>query len=387
MDWIKRNLYFCIGSLVALVLMGMAVFYLYSKWQENAQTLEKLNEDYAELQRLNQQNPHPGSGSVDNIRAARQQQEQVAQQTVKLRDYFQRIPAEPDSTNVTSQEFSAALRQTIDQLQRRATNASVTLPSDGTADSSYSFSFTAQKNRVTFAPGSLGPLAVQLGEVKAICNVLFEAGINSLDNIRRERVSPDDASGPQTDYHLKKSVTNEWAILTPYEVTFRAFSQELADALVGFAASPNGFLVKTINVDPASSGPSEEGMPGMYGYGQPAPYFAPGPITTPSPTMPGAEGEMSAAYRNRYGIGGGASRRMGAEGPMGGGRGGISLRPLVPGQPTPPPVAPTYTPGYAPGQFPPGTGVPGRGGLPTVLDEKQVKVTLQIDVVKLLPPK
>jgi hypothetical protein len=41
----------------------------------------------------------------------------------------------------------------------------------------------------------------------------------------------------------------------------------------------------------------------------------------------------------------------------------------------PPPVAPT-----TPGQ-------PAKGGLQTVLDEKQLKVTLAVDIVKLLPQK
>jgi hypothetical protein len=163
MSWIKRNLYFFIGSIVAVVLMGLAGFYLYSKWQLNNEIMEKLNQDYAELQRLNQENPHPGSGQVDNIKAAKQQQEQLRQLVQKIREHFERIPAIPDlGTNVTSQEYKSALDRTIAQLQRDATNASVILPPD------YSFSFTAQRPRVTFAPGSLEPLSVQLGEVKAI---------------------------------------------------------------------------------------------------------------------------------------------------------------------------------------------------------------------------
>ena len=44
MDWIKRNLYFLIGSLVALALMGLAGWYLYSKWQLNNEFLGKLDE-------------------------------------------------------------------------------------------------------------------------------------------------------------------------------------------------------------------------------------------------------------------------------------------------------------------------------------------------------
>ena len=52
MLWIKRNLYFLIGSVVALALMGAAGWYLYSKWQLNNEIVEKLNAEYAELQRL-----------------------------------------------------------------------------------------------------------------------------------------------------------------------------------------------------------------------------------------------------------------------------------------------------------------------------------------------
>ena len=68
MDWIKRNLYFLIGGLVALVLMGLAGYYLYSEWQVNNEIYTKLEEQYAELKRLNeQQKPHPGSDKVNNI--------------------------------------------------------------------------------------------------------------------------------------------------------------------------------------------------------------------------------------------------------------------------------------------------------------------------------
>ena len=60
MDWIKRNLYFLIGSLVALALMGLAGWYLYSKWQLNNDILGKLDEQYAELKRLNRAEPPSG---------------------------------------------------------------------------------------------------------------------------------------------------------------------------------------------------------------------------------------------------------------------------------------------------------------------------------------
>ena len=75
MSWVKRNLYFLIGSFVALVMMGAAGWFLYSKWQLNNEMLDKLNGEYEELRRLGSQSPHPGSGDVDNIKAAKDQQQ------------------------------------------------------------------------------------------------------------------------------------------------------------------------------------------------------------------------------------------------------------------------------------------------------------------------
>lgn len=372
MDWIKRNLFFLIGGVVALALMGLAGFYLYSKWSLNGEVIEKLNAQYAELKRLSSENPHPGYGKTDNIQIAKEQQQQLRALQKKTREQFNSIPAIPASDKVTSEEFSSSLRRTIDQLQRVATNSSVILPQ------AYSFSFEAQKPRMTFAAGSLEPLSRQLGEVKAICDILFAAKVNSLDNLRRERVSPDDSSGPVTDYLEKKSVTNELAILSPYEVTFRCFSAELASVLSGFGASSCGIVVKSLNVDPAPAS------------AEPDPSGQPGPVTTFFPVQgatgfaPRGEGAgrggMDNAMASRYGIRPGAGRGMGGPGGPGGGV-GVQLRgPVAP----PPPQAYTPQPGV---NAAPGAVAPGKGGLQTVLDEKQLKVTVYLDVVKLLPPK
>jgi hypothetical protein len=378
MDWVKRNLYFLVGGVIALVLMGLAGFYFYSKLQLNNEIMVKLDEQFQELQQLSSEKPHPGSGQVNNIEAAKENEQQVRDTLKKVRAHFEPIPPIPDPRNennqpekVTSQEFSASLRRTIDQLQKQATNSSVALPPN------YSFSFEAQKPRVTFAAGSLEPLATQLGEVKAICDVLFDAKINSLDNLRRERVSADDSTGPQTDYLEQKSITNELAILSTYEISFRCFSPELASVLAGFASSPHGIMVKTINVETAAPGGTDLANPEMPGYAVPgAPAYA-------APTAQSAE----AAFARRYGVGGGAAQAnpeasMAARyGGAQASRGGIALRPLgVPGQP----AAPAYNPPPAYGAAQPGA-APQRGGLPTVLDERQLKITMTIQIIKLLP--
>jgi hypothetical protein len=353
MDWIKRNLYFLIGSLVALALMGLAGWYLYSKWQLNNDILGGaggLEEQYAKLKGLSEQNPHPGSGKIDNIKIAKDQQQELRDYIRKTQPYFQLCPAipQPESGKLTSQEFSSALSRTLDQMQREAARASVVLPPNDTKNNSYSFSFAAQKESLAYLPGSLVPLSVQLGEIKAICEVLFAAKVNSLDNLRRERVSDDDLKGPQTDYLSEKSVTNELAVLSPYELSFRCFSSELAAVLAGFASTPCGMIiVKAINVESAPAvAASNEAVPPPMAYANPPPPRA---VPTPRPED---------SFRDRYGLGG---------------RGG---------RPRP---APQPQPMYA--QPVPAVPSANKGGLPLVLDEKQLKVTLMLNVVKPVPPK
>jgi hypothetical protein len=323
---------------VALGLIGFAGFYNFSGWKHNSDEAEKLKASYEELKRLNGLNPHPGLGKVDNIKLAREQQKEIRDFLAKTQRRFERIPAIPDSPRVTNEEYSSALRSTIDQLLRDAANNGVTMPSAGAAgDKKFTFSFSVQSQRVQFAHGSLEPLAVQLGEVKVIADILNKAKINSLDQFRRERVSADDQSGPQTDYLDVHSQTNDLAVLSPYEVTFRCFSPELATVLSGFANSSHGIVVKSINVEPAAITVSLDQPP------QVAYVPAPGPILAPQPSIPNYRSEGD-AFRSRYGIG---------------------------NKPPPPPQQYVQAPAAAP-----------KSGLKTVLDEKQLKVVMLIQIVK-----
>jgi hypothetical protein len=341
MDWIKRNLIFVVGAVVALALLGVAGWYSYSGYSHNATQWEQLNQQYEELKRLTNLKPNPGDGKkVDNIRLAQEQEKEAQAFLDKLTQRLQRIPALPEGTNLAASDYSAALQRTIDELQREATNSSVVLPPK------YKFSFEAQAGRVTFAAGSLVPLAAQLGEVKAICTILNQAKINALDGLRRERVSADDNSGPATDYLEVHSVTNDLAISAPYEVTIRCFTPELAAVLAGFANSPYGLVVKGVNLEPA-------GVTVADPYGTPP--VTPMAVAVPVPGQP--EGRRSGegeAFRSRYG-----------------------RRAMAP--------PPTPMPAPAPIPLPVAGAAPVRAGLQTFLTEKQLKVTLLIHVVKLLP--
>lgn len=318
MSWVKRNLYFLVGGAVAVALLGVAGFYLYSKWKLNNDASGKLEAAYADWQRIINLQPGPGNDKVNNIDIAREQTKNVRAAIQNVRKYFTPIAPIPSSRKPTMDEFTTALRVTIAQLQRDATNASVGL------QPKYNFSFEAQKN--TYNIRGFDQLAPALGDVKAICDVLFRAKPNFLDGIRRERVTLDDTEkGGQSDYldPTLTSVTNDLAVLVPYEVTFKCFSGELGSVLNGFGNDPHGFILKAINIEPAAGTASTD--------------------VTPGATYPG-----------------------GVTYPGGGGGGYYSYSAAAPAVAAPTPAA-------------------GRGGLTTVLEEKPLKVTMTLVVVRLSP--
>ncbi|MGC3959311.1 MAG: Amuc_1100 family pilus-like protein [Verrucomicrobiota bacterium] len=361
MDWIKRNLIFVIGGVVTLLLMGLAGWYCYSGWTNNAQQKDEIAKAYEELNTLYSAKPSPGDGrKVDNIKLAKEQQKEAEEFLQALGRYLQEIPAIPALSNVSGPRFSAALQETITQLQREATNSSVIIPPG------YKFSFGKQATLVTFAPGSLDPLAVQLGEVRAICDVLNQAKVNSLDGIRRERVpgNPDDLSGTAADYLDLASTTNELAVISPYEITFHCFTPELAAVLAGFAQSPYGLMVKAINVEPAMAMVADAAAAPVYAAPVAAPAYVPPAYAGQRP--PGRPGrEEGGGIPSRYAGAGGASP-YGTPSPYG------NPNPYGVAQPAGQPVA------YAT--------APAKSGLQTFLKEKQLKVTLLLHVIKLLPP-
>ena len=130
------------------------------------------------------------------------------------------------------------------------------------------------------------------------------------------RVSDDDTRGSQSDYLEGTIVSNNLAVFTPYEVTFRCFSQDLANVLSGFASSPHGFIVRDISVRLAES---TAAAPPTFSYGEGTPGG--NPTQSTYPTRQPSSASASA----------------------------------------------------------------GRGGLQTVLKERLLSVTVEIEAVKLLP--
>ncbi|HNQ91027.1 MAG TPA: Amuc_1100 family pilus-like protein [Verrucomicrobiota bacterium] len=326
MAWLKKNLLLVLSGVVALVLLGVAGYFLWSRYTLESQVTQELTDQTTALNDLMNKEPHPGNEKVDNIKAAQQQDTKLQEFAAQARKTF--VPLEYP-TNLDSGELKLLLDTTIDELQRSAGRAGVKLQPQ------YAFTFQGQKSQMQFEQATLLPLARMLTDIRSIAQVIIGAKVLALDGIRRCPVSTQDTPGATgtSEFWNKKPLTNEWAIVTPYEFTFHSFTAELGAVLEGLYRSSNGFLVKNIVVDPSPSQllekPAEEDMTAM-------------PAAAPGMSMMQMQMMMRYGLRGRYAM---------------------------------PAPQPQETPSAT-----------SRGGLSPMLDEKPFRVVLQVEVLRLLSP-
>jgi hypothetical protein len=329
MLWLRRNLWLAVGGLLGLALLVLGGLYLWTSIERNKKFEGSLEEAKEALERIYTKIPFP---SRENITAATEAVAQVEKAAAQAKTYFSQVPAE----KVSGQDFKILLDNSIDRLRKKADQASVALPGK-----TYAFSFEAQKNKLTFAPGSFPGLAEQLAEIEAICNLLFESRINRLVNVRRTRLTVDDPPGA-TDYHDLPIETNKvfntpLAVVIPYQFEFQCFTAELGAVLENVQKSRHGLSIRSILIEPVQTQPGDGPLlPGEGGIGQPPP---PGVLPPPAPVRP-----------------------PGGPGRMGPPRG-----------PRPPQAAPGA-----------GAAAAGLAGYKTVLNERLLRVLVLVDVIRAL---
>ncbi|MBI3415826.1 MAG: hypothetical protein HY043_11010 [Verrucomicrobia bacterium] len=342
MGWIKKNLFWVVGGLVAVGLLGVSFFYLYVNMQKEKQ----LDEEIAAKLAKREEAQKVGVPGKDAIEATKQDQQRVEKLAGSTLDFFRPVARDlPKSGSA----FQSRLDVVLDVLEKSAEASAVALP-----PKPYFFTFKPQKEAVQIDAPNVVPLSMQLAEISAICDIIFKSKVNAIDNIRRMPIAKDDV-GPN-EFHDKKAVTNALTIHVPYEFTFRGLSSELAAVLDGLAKSPYCFLIKALNIE-ISNGASATSVDST------TPGAPPGP-------MPGHD-----PFRSRYGA---LLRSPGA--PAAGGDGDAAAsaaasrysmmqrygRFMQPQQPeTPPPTV----------QAPKGPSI--------LLDEKQLRVTMTIEAVRL----
>jgi hypothetical protein len=284
MAWVKRNIGLVVGGAVALVLMVLASFYLWSRYSEDKAVTAELEATTQRYQELLNRPLHPGteSGKVNNIELAKDENKRLEAflQEVRARFGKREIP-----TNISDRDFRALLDNTISELKRNADSLGVSLP-----QKDYWFTFAPQRQAVSFK--SIETLTHQLLDIKDLVEILYAAKIHDLKQIRRVPASSDDNNA--TDFLSdKKPTTNNFAIMTPYELRFQGFSSELARVMEGLINAKRCYVVRAVSVDKAPpDGAPDAAMQSMMTdprlqmmqrYG---PRYAPPPVATPTAPAP-----------------------------------------------------------------------------------------------------
>ena len=334
MNWVKSNIGLVVGGVVALALMGVAGYFLFTQMEAEKRAQANLEQGLANLKSLLTRDPHPGDPDqgVDNIASVKAEQSKVNKNLLEpLRSLFKPfdVPADLDTF-----KFKSLLEERIAALQRAAREAGTGLPKDG--DSKYSFSFSDIRPKVSFAPEILAPMAFQLAQIESISHVLFDAKIHSINGIKRPEVAAaeeeveededdfDDEESAFSSFSMSVSsdniiedeaITNSitGAIVYPFQLSFQCFASELSGVMAGFNDSDHFFRVRWMVVEQsAKSNKEQDPNAGLY---------------APSAPMGGMDPGLAARYGmgaggggGRYGGGGDAGRYGGAGGAYGGGR-------------------------------------------------------------------
>lgn len=321
MQWIKSNLVLVISIVVSLALIGGSGFYFYSRISSEREAAAQLAQVQATLQEYQEKIP---SATKANVEAALQVQKQLVEFKAKAEKFF---PVLNTNKSTHVDDFGSYLLSSLYNLRREAQNSSTLLPTN------FSFGFSVQRELLQFDTPKIPLLVLQLDDIKALSQVLYQAKVYEIIQVRRAMTATQDNTSqpvqPQ-DYLTKRAVvTNDVvkAMISPYQIIFKCSSTELAAVMEGLAHSSNGFIVKAVRVEPAE-------LPGQ---------DTDAANSTGGASAAGARSAMAA----RYGLGRG--RRM-----------------------TPPGLA-------VPAPIKKGPGI--------VLMEKPLEVDIMVDAVKLSPTK
>lgn len=326
MDWIKRNIGL-VGSLaVGLVLLGVAGWFLSMKKETADGATTQLDEATQKLKTLYNRDPRPNQ---ENIKAGKEDAQKVEAFVASLEPHF--IPPQLPK-DITGRSFGLLMDEMLNSLRQTAKRYSVKLPQD------YKFGFASQATNVNIPAESLSSLVLYLHDVDALGRAVFSAKVNSIEGIKRPSVPSDETLG-SLDFLTEKPVTNEWTIATPYEISFKGFSPNIAEVLAALQKLKSFVAVKNMSVGPASADQADGTPGGASGLGMRMDSMPAGP---------------SSSDMARYGLGGGG----------GGSRYGRAPRAFAPVVPVAPVAPRTHGP---------------------IVDEQLLQVILSLDIVRPVP--
>lgn len=253
MVWIKRNLFVVIGGVVAVALLAVAVVFAQAAKQKQSDATQSLQSYTNSVNALLNARPFPNDEAIEKFEEESKVIQQFSRDAEQLFEYK---PLE----RMGGQQFKIHLLKALVQLQADATNSNVTIPDQ------YQFTFAHLVPMPNLVPYSIEPLQESLADIQNLCKILYESKVHALEDIQRFPAYPREPGriGLSFDYWPRTNVTSSEAVFksTPYAFRFRGFTSELTEVLNRFASADRFYVVRKIDVAQAG-GVRRPGMAGM----------------------------------------------------------------------------------------------------------------------------
>lgn len=286
MSWIKENKFlagFTAVTVVGAGALGFLTFQAKSAYDAATATYEEKS---SELSRLQGAQPFPSAANVKTLEEQRKES-QEAINALQERLAKVELPVE----QVAPFQFQDILRQTVDSVAKRATDAGVELPPN------FSLGFDrylAEPPR----PEAAGPLARQLKAIEAVVINVINSRASSITALDREEL-PEEKGGSREPQPAKGSkpgskATEDKPLVEkyPFQITFLSNQGSMMQVLNSVVNSDKQFYIpRLITVkNEKETGPSRaETSPAL----MPAAPAAPAdpaagvdPTTVSDPTLP-----------------------------------------------------------------------------------------------------
>ena len=193
----RKHMPLLAGGLVVLLLAIVLFYLLFSAKGRYADGFSKLTSVQGQLQRLTNRSVFP---SDSNVLAMGKQQEIYREYLEGLRGAMKKgqWAAEP----VTRDRFRQLMEETLRQLVNDARAKTVALPAN------FAFGFQRYAEGNLPAEEEMNRLVDQLNSVKALCEILYDAGIGELVSVDRTVFEKDAQVAPVEEEFGRRSARN-----------------------------------------------------------------------------------------------------------------------------------------------------------------------------------
>lgn len=185
MSW-RKNIILIVGGGIALLLMIVALVFLLKSRGEFQRVNDSLGQGMQRLETLTRRSPYPSPANIQQVEknlAALKDAASILQETL------QRGQVQPES--IEAAEFAPMLERASKKLYQRAAEAGVTLPER------FNLGLSRYAEGELPATDAIPRLVIQLKSLDVICQILFQAHIQSLISVERQQF--ESGAGPSVE--------------------------------------------------------------------------------------------------------------------------------------------------------------------------------------------